>query len=117
MKDWEPTSFRAWKSLDEPLSFFGIKGRFMVVFLIIGGFAGMTSLALGNTFGRIVTLLFLAAALIADYLFILRIQNRYSEREFARMLNKNRIRMHVKVLPECITAMMEDISDGDEDTK
>ena len=71
MKDWEPTSFRAWKSLDEPLSFFGIKGRFMVVFLIIGGFAGMTSLALGNTFGRIVTLLFLAAALIADYMFIL----------------------------------------------
>lgn len=117
MKTWDSTSFRAWKSLDEPLSFFGIKGRFMIVFLIVGAFAGMTSLALGNTFGRMVTLIFLAAALIADYLFILRIQNKYSEREFARMLNKNRMRMHVKVLPVSIDSMMEEMRHGDEDTQ
>lgn len=117
MRNWDTISFRAWKSLDEPLSFFGIKGRFMVVFLIVGAFAGMTSLALGNTFGRMVTLIFLAAALVADYLFILRIQNKYSEREFARMLNKNRMRMHIKVLPVSIESMMEGMRDGDEDTK
>ena len=76
----------------------------------------MTSLALGNTFGRIVTLLFLAAALIADYMFILRIQNKYSEREFARMLNKNRMRMHVKVLPEGLESLMEEPRHADEDT-
>lgn len=117
MKTWNSNRFRGWKSLDEPLSFFGIKGRFMIVFVLVGAFAGMVSLALGNTFGRFITLTFLAAALVADYMLIQVLQNRYTEREFARMLTKNKMRMHVKVLPECITAMMEDISDGDEDTK
>lgn len=117
MKTWNSNRFRGWKSLDEPLSFFGIKGRFMIVFVLVGAFAGMVSLALGNTFGRFITLTFLAAALVADYMLIQVLQNRYTEREFARMLTKNKMRMHVKVLPECITAMMEDISDGDEETK
>lgn len=117
MKTWNSNRFRGWKSLDEPLSFFGIKGRFMIVFVLVGAFAGMVSLALGNTFGRFITLTFLAAALVADYMLIQVLQNRYTEREFARMLTKNKMRMHVKVLPECITTMMEDITDGDEDTK
>lgn len=117
MKTWNSNRFRGWKSLDEPLSFFGIKGRFMIVFVLVGAFAGMVSLALGNTFGRFITLTFLAAALVADYMLIQVLQNRYTEREFARMLTKNKMRMHVKVLPECITTMMEDIIDGDEDTK
>ena len=116
MKTWNSSKFRGWKSLDEPLSFFGIKGRFMVVFIIVGAFAGMTSLALGNTFGRFITLTFLAAALVADYMLIQVLQNRYTEREFSRMLSKNKMRMHVKVLPVSLESMMEGLSHGDEDT-
>ena len=116
MKTWNSSTFRGWRSLDEPLSFFGIKGRFMVVFIIVGAFAGMTSLALGNTFGRFITLTFLAGALVADYMLIQVLQNKYTEREFARMLAKNKMRMHVKVLPENIELMMEGFDYGDEDT-
>ena len=115
MKTWNSSKFRGWKSLDEPLSFFGIKGRFMVVFIIVGAFAGMTSLALGNTFGRFITLTFLAAALVADYMLIQVLQNRYTEREFSRMLSKNKMRMHVKVLPVSLESMMEGLGHGDED--
>ena len=115
MKTWNSNRFRGWKSLDEPLSFFGIKGRFMVVFIIVGAFAGMTSLALGNTFGRFITLTFLAAALVADYMLIQVLQNRYTEREFSRMLSKNKMRMHVKVLPVSLESMMEGLGHGDED--
>ena len=116
MKTWNASVFRGWRSLDEPLSFFGIKGRFMVVFIIVGAFAGMTSLALGNTFGRFITLTFLAAALVADYMLIQVLQNRYTEREFSRMLSKNKMRMHVKVLPVSLESMMEGLGHGDEDT-
>lgn len=116
MKTWNSSKFRGWKSLDEPLSFFGIKGRFMVVFIIVGAFAGMTSLALGNTFGRFITLTFLAAALVADYMLIQVLQNRYTEREFSRMLSKNKMRMHVKVLPVSLESMMEGLDYGDEGT-
>lgn len=116
MKTWNSNRFRGWKSLDEPLSFFGIKGRFMVVFVIVGVFAAMTSLALGNTFGRFITLTFLAGALIADYMLIQVLQNKYTEREFARMLSKNKMRMHVKVLPVSLESMMEGHGYGDEDT-
>lgn len=117
MKTWNSNKFRAWKSLDEPLSFFGIKGRYMIVFLIIGGFAGMMSLALGNTFGRFITLTFLAAALVADYMVIQVLQNRYSDREFARMLTKNKMRMHVKVLPLSLISYMEELCHGDEEAE
>lgn len=116
MKTWESSKFRGWKSLDEPLSFFGIKGRFMIVFVIVGVFVGMTSLALGNTFGRFVTLTFLAAALIADYMLIQVLQNKYTEREFARMLAKNKMRMHIKVLPTVLESLMEEPRHADEDT-
>lgn len=116
MKTWNSNRFRGWKSLDEPLSFFGIKGRFMIVFVLVGAFAGMVSLALGNTFGRFITLTFLAAALVGDYMLIQVLQNRYTEREFARMLTKNRMRMHIKVLPEGLESLMEEPRDADEDT-
>lgn len=115
MKDWDSTKYRAWKSLDEPLSFFGIKGRYMVVFLLLGGFAGLFALALGNTFGRFVTISFMAVALVADYLVIQMLQNRFTEREFSRMLAKNKMRLHVKVLPVSLDSMMEELSYGDED--
>lgn len=114
MSGWETRRFRAWKSLDEPLSFFGIKGRFMVVFVIIGLFAGMTALALANTFSGFICLVLLAVALVGDYMAVIHLQGRYTEREFARMLNKNRMRMHVKVLPVRLESMMEEASYGDE---
>lgn len=115
MKSWKSIHFKSWKSLDEPLSFFGIKGRFMVVFILVAVFAAMTALALGNTFNKMITLIFLAGALVADYMFIQVLQGKYSEREFARMLTKNKMRMHVKVMPVSLDSMMEEVSYGDED--
>ena len=116
MRTWEPTTFRAWKSLDEPLSFFGIKGRYMIVFLLLGGLASLFAIALGNTFGRFITLTFIAVALVADYMIIQVLQNRFTEREFSRMLSKNKMRMHIKVLPVTLESMMEEFRHGDEDS-
>ena len=49
-------------------------------------------------------------------MFIQVLQGKYSEREFARMLAKNKMRMHVKVLPEGLESLMEEPRNADEDT-
>ena len=53
---------------------------------------------------------------MVDYMLIQVLQNRYTEREFARMLTKNKMRMHVKVLPEGLESLMEEPRHADEDT-
>ena len=93
---------RIWRALDAESSFFGIKGRFMLLFLLgaaAGAGLGFCMMALtGNVIGTIA----LAACLICDYLMVMALQARLTVRQFSRMLSKRKLREFSRVRPESV---------------
>jgi hypothetical protein len=49
--------FRMWRSLDQPSAFFGIKGRFMTLFIIIGAAAAVVAIVMGSSYGSMIGML------------------------------------------------------------
>lgn len=98
---------KVYRALDRPSSFFGIRGRFIILFgaVAVGGL--MLSAVIGkNTVSMVGTLCFLGT-LLADYAFIRTIQSRMTERTFTRSICSRNIPKTVKVMPHSIKSNLK----------
>ena len=94
--------FRVWRALDQPSSFFGIKGRFMTLFLLIAAGAATVAICLGSSFGSMGGLFIFGALAFCDYMLILSIQAKLSDKAFSRLLSKRRLTGYIKITPESL---------------
>lgn len=99
--------YRVWRALDQPSAFFGIKGRFMVLFLIIAGIGTLIGLSVGSSMGNLIGMVTIGLLLFCDYMLILSIQGKMSDAEFSRMVCKGNIPRFVKVMPRCIVSSLK----------
>lgn len=94
--------YRVWRALDQPASFFGIKGRFMTLFLLIAAGAATVAICLGSSFGSMAGILIFGALAFCDYMLILSIQAKLSDKAFSRLLSKRRLTGYIKITPESL---------------
>ena len=94
--------YRVWRALDQPASFFGIKGRFMTLFLLIAAGAATVAICLGSSFGSMAGIFILGALAFCDYMLILSIQAKLSDKAFSRLLSKRRLSGYIKITPESL---------------
>ena len=90
---------RNWRALDAEPSFFGVKGRFKTVFALIAAGGMIPSIMIWNTVNDFVGLICCLSVLITDYLYIIWIQGKMTERQFTRMLGKLKLPRFSRVKP------------------
>ena len=88
-----------WRSLDADSSFFGIKGSYMLLFLIFAAAGILLSIIVMQSAGRFLGLLLAFTALFAAYILVKSIQSRYSTRQFRRFTDRVRFPRFLKVRP------------------
>lgn len=94
--------YRVWRALDQPASFFGIKGRFMTLFLLIAAGAATVAICLSSSFGSMAGIFLFGALAFCDYMLILSIQAKLSDKAFSRLLSKRRLTGYIKITPESL---------------
>ena len=90
---------RIWRSLDAESSFFGLKGRFMLLFMLTAAAGTALGFCMMAVAGNVIGTLVLAAVLVCGYLFVMAIQARMTVRQFSRMISKRRLRQYSRVRP------------------
>ena len=94
--------YRTWRSLDQPAAFFGIKGRFMTLFAIIAGAAAIIAITIGSTYGTMLGMVTFGVLIFCDYMLILSMQAKMSDKEFSRLISRSGLIRFVKVTPDSI---------------
>lgn len=90
---------RVYRSLDNPSSLFGMKGVYLVGFIILLGASAFLSFLIGAMTSSILgTLLFIAGG-VGSYLAVILTQGRYTEKELRMFLASKRIPSVIRVLP------------------
>ena len=88
-----------WRALDADSSFFGIKGSYLMLFLLFAVAAIILSILVMQTAGRFLGFLLAFTALVIDYMLVKSIQGRYSTRQFRRLTDRGRFPRFLKVRP------------------
>lgn len=88
-----------WRALDADSSFFGIKGSYLLLFLIFAVAAIILSILVMQTAGRFLGFLMAFTALVVDYMLVRSIQGKYSTRQFRRLVDRSRFPRFLKVRP------------------
>ena len=88
-----------WRALDADSSFFGIKGSYLMLFLLFAVAAIILSILVLQTAGRFLGFLLAFTALVVDYMLVKSIQGRYSTRQFRRLTDRGRFPRFLKVRP------------------
>ena len=88
-----------WRALDADSSFFGIKGSYLMLFLIFAVAGIILSIIVMQTAGRFLGFLLAFTALVVDYMLIKSFQSRYSTRQFRRLTDRGRFPRFLKVRP------------------
>ena len=88
-----------WRALDADSSFFGIKGSYLMLFLIFAVAGIILSILVMQTAGRFLGFLLAFTALVVDYMLIKSIQGKYSTRQFRRLVDRDRFPRFLKVRP------------------
>lgn len=88
-----------WRALDADSSFFGIKGSYLMLFLLFAVAAIILSILVMQTAGRFLGFLLAFMALVVDYMLVKSIQGRYSTRQFRRLTDRGRFPRFLKVRP------------------
>ena len=88
-----------WRALDADSSFFGIKGSYLMLFLLFAVAAIILSILVMQTAGRFLGFLLAFTALVVDYMLVKSIQGRYSTRQFRRLTDRGRFPRFLKVRP------------------
>jgi hypothetical protein len=94
--------YRTWRSLDQPAAFFGIKGRFMTLFIIIAAAAAVIAITVGSNYGTMLGMVAFGALAFCDYMLILSLQAKMSDKEFSRLISKSGLTRFVKVTPDSL---------------
>ena len=88
-----------WRALDADSSFFGIKGSYLMLFLLFAVAAIILSILVMQTAGRFLGFLLAFTALVVDYMLVKSIQGRYSTRQYRRLTDRGRFPRFLKVRP------------------
>ncbi len=88
-----------WRALDADSSFFGIKGSYLMLFLLFAVAAIILSILVMQTAGRFLGFLLAFTALVVDYMLVKSIQGRYSTRLFRRLTDRGRFPRFLKARP------------------
>lgn len=98
--------YRVWRSLDRPSAFFGIRGRFAYVFLGIAGAGALLSLAVGSMTGSFLGMAAFAAACVGDYLLVLSLQGKMTDRGLSRRTASRKTPRCVRMQPRSIRSYL-----------
>ena len=99
--------YRVWRSLDRPSSFFGIRGKFSYVFLGIAAGGAILSFVVGGATNSLVGMIAFACALAGDYMLIISLQGKMSDRGLARFLASRRTPRSIHMLPRSIRSYLK----------
>ena len=99
--------YRTWRSLDQPAAFFGIKGRFMTLFVLIACAAAVIALTAGSCYGTMLGMVVFGALAFCDYMLILSVQAKLSEKAFSRFLIKRRLTGFIKITPDSLESHLK----------
>ena len=92
-------TYRIWRSLDRPASFFGVKGRFKHVFLVMAAAGGLLSAVAWILTNALVGMVCLASICIGDYMAVIAMQGRLSDRALSRLMCSRSVPAFVHVRP------------------
>jgi hypothetical protein len=99
--------YRVWRSLDRPSSFFGIRGKFAYIFLGIAAAGALLAFVVGGATNSLVGMLAFAGACVGDYLLVISIQGKMSDRTLARYLASRRTPLFLKMQPRSISSYLK----------
>ena len=99
--------FRTWRSLDHPSAFFGIKGRFMSLFILIAAAAAVIAIVMGSSYGSMIGMLVIGGLLFCDYLLVLSIQAKMTDKEFSRMISSRSLPRFIRVTPDSVQSHLK----------
>ena len=99
--------FRTWRSLDQPSAFFGIKGRFMTLFILIAAAAAVMAIVMGSSYGSMIGMLIIGGLLCCDYLLVLSIQAKMTDKEFSRMISSRSLPRFIRVTPDSVQSHLK----------
>lgn len=102
--------YRIWRSLDKSASFFGIKGSYMIPFLLLAAISLIAAVLVGKALGTLFGMLAFAVAAGTAYITILSLQGKMSDKTFSRSLNKGRYPKFIRITPESIRSMKKEVS-------
>ena len=88
-----------WRALDADSSFFGIKGSYLMLFLIFAVAGIILSILVMQTAGRFLGFLLAFTAVGVGYMLVKSIQGRYSTRQFRPLTDRGRFPRFLKVRP------------------
>ena len=93
------TVYRVWRALDADTSYFGIRGRFLLLFVLMAAACIAVTLFIWIAVGDLIGMVFGGCSLIACYFLIQGIQNRFTSREFERMLFRWKCVKYLRLRP------------------
>ena len=93
------TSYRVWRALDADTSYFGIRGRFLLLFVLMAAACLAVTLFIWIAVGDLIGMVFGGCSLIACYFVIQGVQNTYTSREFERMLYCRKCVRYLRLRP------------------
>ena len=99
--------YRVWRSLDRPSSFFGIRGKFSYVFLVIAAGGGMLAFVIGGAANSLVGMIAFACALAGDYMLVISLQGKMSDRALSRYLASRRTPRFIHMKPRSIHSLLK----------
>ena len=88
-----------WRALDADSSFFGIKGSYLMLFLIFAVAGIILSIIVMQAAGRFLGFLLAFTAVVVDYMLVKSIQGRYSTGQFRRLTDRGRFPRFLKGRP------------------
>lgn len=86
-----------YRSLDKPDAFFGMRGRFKMWFAAIAAFVVLFGFIVGGMTDSLVGVIFVIAGTALDYVFVLSLQGKSSEREFAIRMQAQKVSRFIRV--------------------
>jgi hypothetical protein len=91
--------YRVWRALDADTSYFGIRGRFLLLFVLMAAACLAVTLFIWIAVGDLIGMIFGGCSLIASYFTVQGLQNRFTSREFERMLFRWKCVKHLRLRP------------------
>lgn len=90
---------RVWRALDADTSNFGIRGRYMILFLVFAAAAMAVTLLVWGLLGSLIGMVIGAVALSVSYIAVQIVQGLMTSREFERMLGSMRLASYLRIRP------------------
>lgn len=92
-------TYRVWRALDADTSYFGIRGRFLLLFVLMAAASIIFTIFIWVAVGDLIGMVFGGCSLVACYFVIQGIQNKFTSREFERMLFRWKCVKYLRLRP------------------